>query len=200
MSTFTDQHRLGAWFALNVWSGREQLTARHLESRGYEVFLPTYIEHKRWSDRVRASVRALFDGYLFCRLEEQRFAKAITAPGVIRIVGNGQRPTAVATDELDAIRRVVDSRLSATPWPFLRGGERVRVSSGPLRDVEGIVLRAKNQDRLLVSVSLLQRSVAVELDAASVELVTSSAAPPARRLDEVTGLSPLGRARHRTDR
>jgi transcription antitermination factor NusG len=153
------------WFAVQVFAGRERLAANHLMSRGYDVFLPCYFEHRRWSDRVKRIERALFDGYLFCRLHSDIFGKVITAPGVIRIVGDGARALPIPDDEIDAIRRIVDAGLTAEPWPYVRAGQRVRISDGPLRDVEGIVTRVKTRDRLIVSVSLLQRSVAVEVDA-----------------------------------
>jgi transcription antitermination factor NusG len=153
------------WFAAQVWSGREQLAADHLLSRGYEVFLPRYREYRRWSDRVKTTERALFPGYLFVHMGRDVLGKVLTAPGVVRIVGDGQRPLAIHTAEIDAVKRIVESGLNAEPWPFARVGDHVRIAVGPLRDTEGVVIRVKNSHRLVVSISLLQRSVAVELDA-----------------------------------
>lgn len=159
----------GDWFAAQVWAGREQLSASHLRARGYEIFLPHYVEHRRWSDRVKKIDRALFPGYLFLRLGGDRLAGAITAPGVIRIVGDGQQPAPIPVHEIEAVRRIVATDLAVEPFPMARVGERVRIVAGPLRDVEGVVLSTRNGHRLVVSISLLQRSVAVEVDMAWVQ-------------------------------
>jgi transcription termination/antitermination protein NusG len=152
------------WFAAQVWGGREQLCATHLSARGYDVFFPSYREHRRWSDRIKTIDRAVFEGYLFCRLSDEVFAKVVTTPGVIRIVGDGTRPLPVATEEIEALQRVMERRLAAEPWEFLRAGERVRIHRGPLAGLEGIVLRTSARHRLILSVSLLQRAVSVEID------------------------------------
>jgi transcription antitermination factor NusG len=156
----------GDWFAVQVRAGREALAARHLRTRGYEVFLPTYRERRRWSDRVKIVEQALFAGYVFSRFQIGVVGKVITTPEVIRIVGSGISPQAVPSLELDAIRRIVDAKLDAEPWPGMAPGERVRITSGALQGIEGTVLATKQGRRLIVSVTLLQRSVAVELDAA----------------------------------
>lgn len=152
------------WFAVQVCAGREHLTANHLQRRGYDVLLPCYLEHRRWSDRVKKIERALFAGYLFCRMGAEVTAKIITTPGVIRVVGNSERPLPIAPHEIEAIQRLMETRLQAEPWPFLQVGQRVRVDHGPLRGTEGIVLTVKERHRLVISISLLQRSVAVEME------------------------------------
>jgi transcription antitermination factor NusG len=156
---------LHQWFAAQVWAGREPLCAEHLRVRGYEVFLPSYCEHRRWSDRVKKADRALFPGYVFCRLCGDALAKIVTTPGVTRIVGDGRRPLPIPGDEIEAIQRIVATGVTARPWAFVQAGQRVRIERGPLRDIEGIVLRTTQGNRLIVSVALLQRSVAVEIDA-----------------------------------
>jgi transcription antitermination factor NusG len=176
MSTPFSDDTMPYWVAVQVCAGREQLSAAHLGRRGYEVFLPCYHEHRRWSDRVKKVERALFAGYLFCRLGTPVTAKIITAPGVIRIVGDSERPLPVPTHEIEAIKRVVETRLNAEPWPYLETGQCVRVECGPLRGTDGIVLMVKNRHRLVVSISLLQRSVAVEIEPAWVSV------PPASRI------------------
>jgi transcription termination/antitermination protein NusG len=152
------------WFAVQVTAGRERLSARHLQVRGYDVFLPCYYEHRRWSDRIKKVETPLFVGYVFCLIGGDIVGKLVTTPGVIRIVGDGQRPLAVPREEIDSIRRVVDAQLRAEPWEFLQVGQRVRVGLGPLRGTEGIVIRVQNRNRLIISVAVLQRSVAVEMD------------------------------------
>lgn len=155
---------VGEWFAVQVWSGREHLSARHLTQRGYEVFLPRYRERRRWSDRVRVVERSLFAGYVFCRLAPEVLGKIVTAPGVIRIVGDAARPLPIPAHEIDAIQRIVATQLPAEPSPLPQVGQHVRIELGPLRGIEGVVMVVKNQQRLVVSVSLLQRAVSIEVD------------------------------------
>lgn len=162
-------HSTHDWFAVQVRAGREAFSAEHLQARGYDVFLPWYLEQRRWSDRVKRIKRALFDGYVFCRIPSPLHATIVTTPGVIRIVGNHDGPIAVPLDEIEALQRIAETRLSAQPCPFLHTGQRVRIQAGPLRGTEGIVLTIKNQHCLVVSVSLLQRSVAVEIQSAWID-------------------------------
>lgn len=152
------------WFAIQAWAGREQMCAKHLRVRACDVFLPCHRIHRQWSDRVKKVDCPLFPGYLFCRIGADAHAKIVTTPGVIRIVGDEHGPLAIPAEEIDAIQRMVGARLSVEPWPFLRAGQRVRIEAGPLRDTEGVILSMNNRHRLVVSISLLQRSVAVELD------------------------------------
>ena len=152
------------WFAVQVWSGREHISAAHLRERGYQVFLPCYREQRRWSDRIKVFERALFAGYVFCQIVPDVLGKIITAPGVIRIVGDGSEPVSIPADEIEAIQRIVATSLSTEPWPMPQAGQRVRIELGPLSGIEGVVLAVKNHHRFVVSISLLQRSVAVEVD------------------------------------
>jgi len=152
------------WFAVQVWTGREHASAAHLRLRGYEVFLPCYRERHRWSDRIKVVSRALFTGYLFCRLDADVVCRIVTAPWVIRIICDGCGPLPVPARDIEAIQRIVETQLSAEPWPVLHAGQRVRIETGPLRGIEGVVLIAKNRHRLVVSIKLLQRAVAVEID------------------------------------
>jgi transcription antitermination factor NusG len=161
---------LAEWFAVQVCAGREEFSATHLRHRGYEVFLPCYLEHRRWSDRIKKIHKALFTGYVFCRLSRGVTGKVVTTPGVVRVVGGAEGPIPVPDEEIDVIRRVVDTRLMVEPWPFLEAGRRVRVEVGPLRGTDGVVLMLKNRHRLVVSIPMLQRSVAVEIDPAWVSI------------------------------
>lgn len=153
------------WFATQVRVGREHSCARHLRVRGYEVFLPCFLQNRRWSDRVKKIDRALFAGYVFCRVSSEMVAKIVTTPGVVRIVGDGRRAVPVPADEIAAVQRIVDAGLAVEPWPFLQTGQCVRIGVGPLRGTEGVVVGSRNSQRVVVSISLLRRSVAVEVDA-----------------------------------
>jgi transcription antitermination factor NusG len=115
---------------------------------------------------VKSIEQALFAGYLFCRVRPDVTGKIVTAPGVIRIVSDGHRPLPVPLHEIEALQRVMASGLDLSPWRYLQTGQRVRIIDGPLRGTEGIVVKAGQRDRLILSVSLLCRSVAVEIDPA----------------------------------
>jgi transcription antitermination factor NusG len=145
--------------------GREHSCARHLQVRGYEVFLPCSRQNRRWSDRIKKIERALFPGYVFCRMSGEAVATIVTTPGVVRIVGDGGRAVPIPVDEIVAVQRIVDAGLSVEPWPFLQTGQCIRIGVGPLRGTEGVVIESKDSQRVVVSISLLQRSVAVEVDA-----------------------------------
>jgi len=152
------------WYAVYTRSNCEFKVARHLSTRGVEELLPVYRSRRRWSDRTRELDLPLFAGYVFCRFDPQRALPVVSTPGVVRIIGSGRNPVPVADAEIDAIRAICTSGVRAQPWPFLEVGRRVAVVNGPLAGIEGIVLELKNQFRLVVSVSLLQRSVAAEIE------------------------------------
>ena len=165
------------WFALQVRTRHEQGVASHLESIGYEWFLPLYKCRKRWSDRIKETEVPLFPGYLFCRLNPQDRLPILKTPGVLQIVGYNRNPVPVDEMEINALQRLVSSGVPNHPWPYLEVGEQVRIESGPLRGLEGRIVEFKGNHRLVLSVKLLQRSVAVEMDSAFVEAVRSSRAP-----------------------
>ncbi len=161
-----------SWVAVQVRPKSEKLVANAISSKELEAFLPLYTTRRRWSDRVKQLELPLFDGYVFCRLDLQYRMPVLTIPGVIQIVGVGKTPTPIAETEIAALQSVVKSGLPSMPWPFLQVGQKVRVEYGPLRELEGILLQTKGAHRLVLSVSLLQRSVAVEVDRDSVVPVT----------------------------
>lgn len=169
------------WFALQVRARYEHGVADHLDGKGYELFLPLYKCRKRWSDRVKEVEAPLFPGYLFCRLNPQDRLPILKTPGVIQIVGCNRTPTAVDEQEIQAIQRMLVSGIPNQPWPFLATGDRVRIESGPLSGLEGILVEFKGNHRLVLSVTLLQRSVAVEIDSAFVTSLRSSSVPRVER-------------------
>jgi transcriptional antiterminator RfaH len=156
------------WFALRVRSQREKNVASYLSARGYELFLPVYTCRKRWSDRTKTVVRPLFPGYLFCRLDPCNRLPVLKTPWLLQIVGFNRTPVPVDDEELGAIRSLVASGAAAQPWPYVSVGEQVRIKSGILRGVVGVLTQCKGNHKLVVSVTLLQRSVAVEIDSALV--------------------------------
>jgi transcription antitermination factor NusG len=159
------------WFALRVKSRFEKKTALHLEGLGLEPFNPLYRSRRRWSDRIKEVDLPLFPGYVFCRFDPNDRLPVLQTPGVVSIVGFGGRPAPVDEEEIAAIQAIVRSGAPALPWPFLREGQRVRLVRGALRGLQGILLDVKSDCRLVVSVTLLQRSVAVEIDRGDIEPV-----------------------------
>jgi transcription antitermination factor NusG len=146
------------WFALRVKSNFEQTASTCLRGKGYEELLPTYRSR-------RQAELPLFPGYVFARFDpNSRLLPILTTPGVLHIVGIGKTPEPIAESEMLNIQRIVESGVGAEPWPFTRIGQRIRIERGSLEGVEGILLEVKNRNRLVVSITLLQRSLAVEID------------------------------------
>jgi transcription antitermination factor NusG len=156
------------WYAVRTAAGREKAVSGQLSNKGYEQFLPAYRTKRQWSDRVKQIELPLFPGYLFCRFDINSRLPILVTPGVKLIVGYGKTPIPVCDDEIEAIRTVVRSGAVAEPWPFLEAGQRVRIQDGSLNGVEGILLQVKNSWRVVLSVELLRRAVAVEVDRAAV--------------------------------
>lgn len=152
------------WFALSVKPRHEKSTATALRSKGYEEFVPLYRSQRRWSDRVKELELPLFTGYVFCQFDVRFRLPILTTPGVMRIVGVGREPSAVPDSEIDALMSVARSGLPVEPWPFLQPGCPIRIEDGPLRGIEGTLLEIRQKERLVLSVGLLRRSIAVEVD------------------------------------
>lgn len=165
------------WFALRVRSHCEKPIAAILHNKGYQEFLPLYRSRRRWSDRTKQLELPLFPGYVFCRFDPCDRLPILTTPGLVHIVGIGKTPVPVDDQEIEAIHAIIRSGLAAEPWPFVKVGNLVRINHGALCGLEGILLEFKKRHRLLVSVTLLQRSVAVEIDRDWVSLVRSSGRP-----------------------
>jgi len=156
------------WFALQVRTRWEASTAVLLGGKGYEAFLPTFKTKKRWSGRLKEVTSPLFPGYVFCRFDVHNRLPILITPGVISIVGCGKIPLPVDENEITAIQAVVSSGFRPEPWPFLEVGQQVRIDTEPLRGLQGILLSFKGASRIVLSISLLRRSVALEIDRSSV--------------------------------
>ena len=153
------------WFALRVRSNFEQHSCNALTIRGLEAFHPSFKARRRWSDRVKMIDQSLFPGYVFCRFGPDERVNVLRAPGVVHVVSSGNDPLPVDESEINHIRTVVMAELAANPHPFLRVGQRVRIDRGPLTGAEGILTALNGKSSLILSISLLQRSIAVEVDA-----------------------------------
>ncbi len=168
-----------AWWALYTKHQHEKMVTEMLSTKGFEVFLPLYESVHRWKDRKKLLSLPLFPCYVFIRGAFNRKLQVVTTPGVHMILYNGERVATIPEDEIQAIRRTVEGKFKVEPHPFLKYGDRVRVTKGSLEGVQGILIRKKNSSRLVLSVDMLAQSVAVEIEASDVEPVV---APSSKRI------------------
>ncbi|HEY2545232.1 MAG TPA: UpxY family transcription antiterminator [Candidatus Acidoferrum sp.] len=157
------------WYAAYTRANHERRVADQLAERGVDNFLPQYSSVRKWKDRRVRLELPLFPGYVFVRLALQNRLRVLQVPGVAHLVSFAGRPVAVPEEEFARIRGCLDKGLRAEPHRYLEAGRRVRVRSGPLEGMEGIVVRQKNSSRLVVSLELIQRAMAVELDTLDLE-------------------------------
>lgn len=177
------------WFALVVRSRWEKCAATSLTSKGYECLLPVRTERRRWSDRWKELELPLFPGYVFCRFERYARPAVLSVPGILSVVGVGRTPVPVDSNEIAAVQLVGQAGFSARPWSYVEVGEVVRLDRGPLQGLEGIVLQCKSESKLILSVTLLKRSIAVEIDREWVSKLPTSASSGMHRIPERTNVS-----------
>jgi transcription termination/antitermination protein NusG len=152
------------WFALVVKPRFDKAVARTLELKGYETLLPLYTKHRQYGARSKSSELPLFPGYVCCRFDVHSRLPILTTPGVIQVLGAGNMPIPVSDREINSLRTAISAQVPIQPCAFVNDGERVRISGGVLAGIEGIVLKSKPSLRLILSVTLLQRSVLLEVD------------------------------------
>jgi transcription antitermination factor NusG len=157
-----------SWYGIRTRSNHEKVISALLDSRGYEQYLPLHRVRRHWSDRVVVSEQPLFPGYVFCRFDPNKRLGIITIPGVVTVIGFGRKLAPIADSEIEAVRTVLESGVPVQTCGFLQEGQRVRVKQGVLTGVEGVLLKRKSQWRLVISVTTLHRSIAVEIDQDSV--------------------------------
>jgi transcription antitermination factor NusG len=179
------------WYAIRVKSRCEKIAATMAQNRGFEEFLPLYQCRHRWSDRVKSVELPLFPGYIFCRLNPEHRLPLLTIPGVLHLVGIGKIPAPIEDTEISAIQSAVRSGLSAEPWSYLEVGQRVRLEDGPLVGLEGILVEAHKEQRLVVSVTLLRRSVAVAIERHWARPLDAQGRPAPVHLRPLMAASPL---------
>jgi transcriptional antiterminator NusG len=160
------------WFAVQVKPRCEKSVAAILEGKRYDQFLP--LRPARFDGGRKQPDRPLFPGYVFCRFDSQVLGPIVTTPGLIRIVGFGSSPASIPDAEIEGIRTIAKTVLPVTPYPYLPGGQMVRIGAGPLRGLQGVVVGPGKTARLVVSVHLLQRSIAVEISADVLEALDPS--------------------------
>jgi transcription antitermination factor NusG len=158
---YQDDH---AWFAVQVRPRHELTTATILRNKGLEEFVPIYISRRQWSDRKKDLVLPLFTGYVFCNFSIEDKLTVVTTPGVIRIVGSSRGPSPIADHEIASIKTAAQLPAKVHPYPYLAIGTRVKVREGPFAGLEGILANYKNRSQLVLSLDLVQRSMAIEVD------------------------------------
>jgi transcription antitermination factor NusG len=159
----------GNWYALYTCARHEKRVANQIERRNFSCFLPLYRSVWRWKDRRKELELALFPSYVFVRMELEKRLQVLQLPGVVRLVSFNGQPVALPADEIEALQERLSGDVKVEPHPYLRAGRRVRVRSGAMQGLEGIVVRRKDRCRVIFSIDLIQRSVAVEVDEADLE-------------------------------
>jgi len=157
------------WYAVYTWAHHEKRVAEQIGQSQVRSFLPVYRSVHRWKDRRKEIELALFPSYVFVHLALKDRLIVLKIPGVVHIVSSGGKPTPLAEGEIEQLQRGIDGSVRMQPHPFLQAGRRVRVRSGPMAGLEGILLRRKDGLRLVLSIEILMRSVALEIDEADVE-------------------------------
>ncbi len=152
------------WYAIAVKPQAERSVEAVLRQKSYETFFPVISSERRWSDRTKRIALPLFPGYLFCRFDGEQRLPIMTTPGVREIVGFGRQAAPVDQAELSALRLVMESGARVEACQFLERGDQVEVNWGPMQGLRGLLLEVKGGWRVVLSVELLQRSVAVEMD------------------------------------
>ncbi len=157
-----------AWFAVRVRPNHERTAERSLHGLGLEAYLPVQRVRRRWSDRIKEIESVLFPGYVFCRFGYSDRMRVLNSAGVRSIVTNGKDPLPVDDSEIAAVRALLRSGRRILPSPYMQIGQRVVIRDGPLASLRGVVVRAKDAWRVVVSVDAINCSIAIEVDSAAV--------------------------------
>jgi len=170
--------RQAQWYAVYTCANHEKRVAAELQARAVENFLPLYPSVRRWKDRRVRLDFPLFPGYVFIHLALQNRLRVLEIPSVVRLVGFNGQPAALPNEEMEILRSGLRQNLLAEPHPLLTVGRRVRITGGPFAGLEGVMKRKKSGLRVVVTLELIQRSVAVDVDAADVQAVVSGKLTP----------------------
>lgn len=158
-----------SWYALYTKHQHERTVASNLQSKGFQTFLPLYASARSWKDRVKVLSLPLFPCYVFLNTELPQRSEILKTPGIHDFVTTAGRPAVIPGPEIEGIRQAVGSGARVEPHPFVKCGDRVKVKCGPMTGLTGILLRKKNVYRLILSVAMLGKAAAVEVDAVMVE-------------------------------
>jgi transcription antitermination factor NusG len=162
------------WYVAQTCSRHEKKVNEQLLHRHVETFLPLYTAIHNWKDRRKKVDLPIFPGYLFVRIPLEERLRILELPGVVRFICSKGRPIPLSDDDIGALRNGLAKKVKAEPYPFLTVGQRVRVKSGPLEGMSGILIRKKQQYRVVLSLDPIGRSVAVEVDISDIESAKSS--------------------------
>ncbi len=152
------------WYALMVYTGREKWAAAQLHALGFPQILLVCQERRTWSDREKTVSLPVFPGYLFCQFDVRESSRLLSVPGVLSVVSIGTTPAPIERDEIQALQLLHKAGQALARCPYLQEGDLVRIEGGSLDGLEGRFAKHKSEDRIIVSITLLQRSVAVEHD------------------------------------
>jgi len=167
----SSQYSEERWYAAQTCANHEKRVQEQLRQRAIDAYLPLYTSVRRWKDRRVSLELPLFPGYVFVRLALRDRLPVLQTPSLVRLVGFGGQPAPLPDQEIETLRHGLTKELRIEPHPFLRVGHRVRVRSGPFQGLEGILVRKKNISRFVISLDLIMRSVATEIDPAELEPV-----------------------------
>jgi transcription antitermination factor NusG len=161
------------WYALLTRARHEKIVAQRLREVGVTSFLPVVTELRKWSDRKKLVEFPLFSCYVFAKLNpaNEGRLKALKIDGVLSLVGTRGEGTPIPDEQIESVRRIAEERLAWQSHPFLKIGQRVRVRSGALDGVEGVLVGRSGESTLVVSIDAIQRSLAIRIDGYSVEPV-----------------------------
>jgi transcription antitermination factor NusG len=160
------------WYAFRVRSRHEKLVSSSLRGKGYEEFLPLSRSKRKWADRSKTIEMPLFPGYVFCETERSEIGKIRCTPGIIDVIRAGSTPIPANRSEVEGLRKATEAELPLESWPYIDPSTtgQVRITSGPLTGLDGVLVEVRGKERLILSVDLLRRSVLVELPFSSVSV------------------------------
>jgi transcription antitermination factor NusG len=156
------------WYVAQTRSRHEKLVSRQVANRGMECFLPLYRSMRQWKDRRKEVELPLFPGYVFAKLTSQERRPVLEVPGVVRFVSCGPNPASLPEDEMEALRNGLEQRVFAQPHAYLQLGCKVRIVRGPMAGAQGLLVRKRDRIRVVISIDVIMRSIAVEVDAGDV--------------------------------
>lgn len=162
-----------SWYAVQTLPRHEKAVTEHLQNENIDCLLPVTVRIHKWSDRNQSVSLPLFPGYAFVRLNDYRRERirVLRRPGVVRFVGNSQGAIPLEDYEIEHIRQLMENKVRCEPHPYLQAGQKVRIRNGALRGVEGILLREAGKDSLVLGVSLIQRSLSIQIEGYDLEVL-----------------------------
>jgi transcription antitermination factor NusG len=172
ISIDTRENKSFGWFAIYVQSKHEKVVASQLATKGFDTCLPLAKTIRKWSDRRKEIEEPIFKGYVFCQFNSELRTPILQTAGVIQILGAGKQVYPLEPTEITALKALERAKAPVEPWPFITKGQWVCIESGPLEGLTGVVVECKAGLRVVVSVALLQRSVAVEVNRTQVRPTT----------------------------